>query len=142
MKDQEYIFNENSAIYNCNICGDVQIVETAEGQQPPESCCNPDCESNINRDPFPGLKVEYVDYQSVNKIWQFVPENCCAILVDDNGRGKPFYNVAGINMILGMIKVDLSFVDYLIRTHKDGPWPYVINNPKGFILRPGIKFYE
>ena len=48
--DQEYYLNEDAAFFNCNICGDLQIRMTGDGEQPPEDgCCNPECPSNKGR---------------------------------------------------------------------------------------------
>lgn len=60
--DQEYNYNENVAVYNCNYCGDVKLVNTFEGEQPPAGCTNPYCESNEGKSPTPGLKVVYINY--------------------------------------------------------------------------------
>jgi len=60
---QEYVLNENASFFNCNICGDLQIRMTGDGEQPPEEgCCNPECPSSINREPVPGLKIYYSEY--------------------------------------------------------------------------------
>jgi len=46
---QEHHYNELASVYSCNICGDVQIIMTGDGEQPPEDGCrNPDCPSNTN----------------------------------------------------------------------------------------------
>lgn len=62
MIEQEYQLNDGAALFNCNICGDVQMRMTDDEDKPTGGCCNPECESNKNREPVPGMKLDYMDY--------------------------------------------------------------------------------
>ena len=66
--EQEYYLNDGAAIYNCNICGDVQLIMVGDGESLPESGCkNPDCESNKNREPDKGMKLKFIEYTKKTK---------------------------------------------------------------------------
>jgi len=62
--EQGYYINEEFSVFNCNICGDFQIREIEE--QLPDGCCNPECDSNTDREPAPGRKLYYMDYPAID----------------------------------------------------------------------------
>lgn len=73
--NQEYVYNEKAAVYNCNVCNDVKIVMTGLGEQPPEGCTDPECESNQGKTPTPGLQVKYVEYGKKESVKEVSDKN-------------------------------------------------------------------
>lgn len=80
--------------------------------------------------------------QNESGIWQYVPEDVCAILVDGAGRGKGMYSIHGVRMIEKILKKDSTYMDYLIKLKKDEVWPYFVPGSARFIYRPGMDNLE